>query len=157
MITNEQWTQIASHLKGMWVCVEFSLNGHSILIKRERKTESTTCLAVYIDGYIRGVWMNRPEDISQDDAFMAGVVSRVWMHKFTPRWSKKELQEIEKSKRKFGAKFIKEVYGAEPEKAGITMLTPYFGSSAALVRQFKKIEGLQLVTELKPSHLDLVS
>lgn len=44
---------------------------------------------------------------------------------------------------------MKEMFGEAPEKAGWTYLVPYFGSSAPLVRQFKKIEGLELVSELE--------
>ncbi len=151
-ITNEQWKQIAIYLKRSWVDVEFSLNGHSIRISRERKSESTTCLAVYIDNYVKGSWMVQVDKVDPNDVFMTGVVSRVWHHKFYPRYTKKQLESIEKDKRKFGAKFVKEVYGTQPEKTGFTQLLPYFGSSAALVSQYKKIDGLQLVTVLKPSH-----
>lgn len=151
-ITAAQWKEISARLKRQWVHMEFSLNGHAITITRERKSESTTCLAVYIDTIISGKWMVQVDKVDPNDVFMTGVVSRVWQHKFYPRYTKKKLESIEKHKRKFGAKFVKEVYGTQPEKAGFTQLQPHFGSSAALVSQYKKIDGLQLVTVLKPSH-----
>jgi hypothetical protein len=148
-ISKEQWQAIAAELKGGWVQVKFKLHGHEIYITRARKSESTTVLAVYIDGEIKGAWMKVIEDIDPADEFMNQVVKQVFFHKFKARYSKKELETMAKHKRRLGAKRMKEMFGEAPEKAGWTYLAPYFGSSAALVRQFKKIDGLELVSELK--------
>lgn len=148
-ISKEQWKAIEANLKRSWVDMEFSLNGHAIKIQRERKNESTTVLSVYIDGFIKGEWAKSLEKIDADDAFMNGVVKRVWAHSFIKRFNKKALENYAKAKRQCGAKFAHDLYGKDPEKQGVTILLPSFGSSTTLVRQYKKIEGLTLVTELK--------
>ncbi|EKB28347.1 hypothetical protein [Aeromonas dhakensis] len=148
-ISKEQWKAIEAELKGGWVLVKFKLHGHEIYITRERKTESTTVLAIYIDGAIKGTWMKVLENIDPADEFMNKVVKQVFCHKFHKRYGKKDLENYAKAKRQCGAKFANELYGKDPEKQGTTYLFPAFGSSAALVRQFKKIDGLELVSELK--------
>lgn len=148
-ISKEQWKAIEAELKGGWVQVKFKLHGHEIYITRERKTESTTVLAIYIDGAIKGTWMKVLENIDPADEFMNKVVKQVFCHKFHKRYGKKDLDNYAKAKRQCGAKFANELYGKDPEKQGTTYLFPAFGSSAALVRQFKKIDGLELVSELK--------
>jgi hypothetical protein len=148
-ISKEQWKAIEAELKGSWVQVTFKLHGHEIYITRERKSESATVLSVYIDGAIKGVWMKQLDEIDPADEFMNKVVKQVHFHKFAAKWNKKQLDHIAKFKRSFGVKEARKVFGTDPEKAGWTYLVPYFGSSATLVRQFKKIEGLELVSELK--------
>lgn len=148
-ISKEQWKAIEAELQGAWVHMLFDLNGHKISVTRERKTESTTVLAVYIDGAIKGTWMKVLEDIDPADEFMNKVVKQIFCHKFHKRYGKKDLENYAKAKRQCGAKFANELYGKDPEKQGTTYLFPAFGSSTALVRQYKKIEGLELVSELK--------
>lgn len=148
-ISKEQWKVIEAELKDGWVQVKFKLHCHEIYITRERKSESTTVLAVYIDGVIKGTWMKSLEDIDPADEFMNKVVKQVFCHKFHKRYGKKDLENYAKAKRQCGTKFANGLYGKDPEKQGRTYLFPYFGSSTALVRQFKKIEGLELVSELK--------
>lgn len=148
-ISKEQWQAIAAELKGGWVQVTFKLHGHEILITRERKSESSTVLAVYIDGVMKGIWMQELSKIDPSDEFMNKVVKQVHFHRFKACYSKKKLEEIAKWKRKYGAKETKEIWGDQPEKSGWTYLVPFFGSSTSLVRQFKKIDGLELVSELK--------
>lgn len=146
-ITAAKWKQISDRLKRQYVQMEFSLNGHSISITRERKTESTSHLCVYIDGCIKGVWMKLLTEIDPADAFMNQVVKQVWFQKFKAMYSKKQLAEFEKCKRQVGVKNFKEIYGADPKSEGITILFPNFSSSAVLVRQFKKIDGLEYLEE----------
>jgi hypothetical protein len=148
-ISKEQWKAIEAELKGSWVQVKFKLHGHEIYITRARKSESTTVLAVYVDGFLKGEWSKFLIDIDPKDEFMNKVIKQVFFHKFRAKWNKKQLEGIAKYKRRFGAKSAKEAYGDNPEKDGWTYLLPYFGSSTALVRQFKKIDGLELVSELK--------
>ncbi|MDX7855197.1 hypothetical protein SJU92_04100 [Aeromonas caviae] len=148
-ISKEQWKAIEAELKGILVQVKFKLHGHEIAISRCRKSESTTVLGVYIDGEIKGSWMKELADIDPADEFMNKVAKQVFFHKFKAMYSKKQIETMAKHKRRLGAKRMKEMFGEAPEKAGWTYLVPYFGSSTALVRQFKKIEGLELVSELK--------
>lgn len=148
-ISKEQWQAIAAELKKQWVQVNFKLHGHEITIRRCRKSESTTVLGVYIDGEIKGAWMKQLDEIDPADEFMNKVAKQVFFHKFKAMYSKKQLETMAKHKRRLGVKRMKEMFGEAPEKAGWTYLVPYFCSSTALVRQFKKIEGLELVSELK--------
>ncbi len=146
-ITAAQWKQISDRLKCQYAQVEFSLNGHSIAVSRERKSESVSHLCVYIDGKIKGVWMQLLTEIDPADEFMNQVVKQVWFQKFKARYSKKQLAEIEKHKRRVGVKLFKEIFGEDQKSQGITILFPNFSSSAVLVRQFKKIDGLEYLEE----------
>ncbi|MEH8118461.1 hypothetical protein Q7I37_12945 [Aeromonas allosaccharophila] len=148
-ISKEQWQAVAAELKKGWVAMKFKLHGHEIDVTRERKSESTTVLAVYIDGAMKGIWFKELSEIDPADEFMNKVVKQVFFHKFHKRYGKKQLEEYAKCKRQCGAKFANELYGKDPEKQGTTYLFPAFGSSTALVRQFKKIEGLEMVSEQK--------
>lgn len=148
-ITAAQWKQISDHLKCQHAQVEFSLNGHSIAVIRERKSESVSHLCVYIDGKFKGVWMQLLTEIDPADEFMNHVVKQVLFHKFKARYSRDQLAKLEKYKRRFGVKTFKEIYGEDPKSEGFTILYPNFSSSAVLVRQFKKIDGLTLVTVLR--------
>ncbi|MGL5007352.1 MAG: hypothetical protein ACRC53_08320 [Plesiomonas sp.] len=149
-ISKEQWKAIQTRLKAFMVHLEFSLNGHAITIQRVRKSENTTALAVYIDHKIKGDWVGRIDEISPDDAFINCVVKQVWHHRFVASYNRKEIQQLEKVKKRIGVKRFKELYSTtDPKTLGFTYLTPYFGSAAVLMRQFKKIDGLQLVTELQ--------
>lgn len=148
-ISKEQWQAIAAELKNQWVQVKFKLHGHEIYVTRERKSESRSVLVVYIDSCFKSEWMKELKDIDPADEFMNKVVKQVHFHRFKALYSKKQLEGIAKHKRKYGAKQANEIWGENPENAGWTWLVPFFGSSTALVRQFKKIEGLELVSELK--------
>lgn len=149
-ISKEQWKTIEGLLKAMWVDMKFDLNGHEISIRRARKSESQTVLEVFIDGVIQGEWMQDVAKLDPADEFMNKVVKQVWFHKFYPRFKAKELAELNKYKKAIGVRRFKAQWGSDDlKKQGWHYLVSHFGSAATLVRQFKKIDGLTLITTLE--------
>jgi hypothetical protein len=149
-ISKEQWKTIEERLKAMWVDMKFDLNGHEISIHRARKSESRTVLEVFIDGVIKGEWMQNVDKLDPADEFMNQVVKQVWFHKFFARFKAKELAQLEKYKKAVGVRRFKAQWGdGDLKKQGWHYLMSHFGSAATLVRQFKKIEGLTLITTLE--------
>lgn len=149
-ISKEQWKTIEELLKAMWVDMKFDLNGHEISIRRARKSESRTVLEVFIDGVIKGEWMQNVAKLDPADEFMNQVVKQVWFHKFYARFKAKDLAELDKYKKAVGVRRFKAQWGAgDLKKQGWYYLVSYFGSAATLVRQFKKIDGLTLITHVK--------
>ncbi|MGY3910768.1 hypothetical protein ACW5XW_02825 [Aeromonas piscicola] len=150
MISKEQWKAIEEHLKAMWVDMKFDLHGHEIQIRRARKSESRTVLEVFIDGAIKGEWVQSVDKLDPADQFINQVVKQVWFHKFFAQYSAKQIAQLEKYKKQIGIKRFKAQWGdGDLKKQGCYYLMSHFGSAATLVRQFKKIEGLTLITPLE--------
>lgn len=149
-ISNVQWMAIEALLTASWVDMKFGLNGHEIYIRRARKSESKTVLEVFIDGAIKGEWMQDVAKLDPADEFMNQVVKQVWFHKFFARFKAKELAQLEKYKKAVGVRRFKAKWGdGDLKKQGWHYLQPHFGTAATLVRQFKKIDGLTLITPLE--------
>lgn len=149
-ISKEQWKTIEGLLKAMWVDMKFDLNGHEISIRRARKSESRTVLEVFIDGVIKGEWVQNVDKLDPADEFMNQIVKQVWFHKFFARFKAKEIAQLEKYKKLVGVKRFKAEWGeGDLKKQGCYYLMSHFGSAATLVRQFKKIDGLTLITTLE--------
>ena len=149
-ISNAQWKAIEAILTNPWCEMKFDLNGHEIYIRRARKSESKTVLEVFIDGAIKGEWMKDVAKLDPADEFMNQVVKQVWFHKFFARFKAKELAQLEKYKKAVGVRRFKAQWGdGDLKKQGWHYLQPHFGTAATLVRQFKKIDGLTLITHVE--------
>ncbi|MCU8031800.1 hypothetical protein ACROAH_14830 [Shewanella oncorhynchi] len=135
-ITKEQWQQLETEMAGSFVNVKFSYQGHEISVQRERKSESSTELAVYIDGYIKGGWICSPENQPEDTP---KILPQVWNTKTRSAYSPKKIADLEK---KFGKRKAKEYFPNLHHKVGVLM--PFFSKASVLCRQFKKLEGLAL-------------
>lgn len=133
-ITKQQWAAIAKELQSMMPVVVFTFDGREISIQRERKNESTTLLAVYIDGYIKGQW-SLPDREGFDP-----IVEKVWCKKTSRLYSPQKKKKLEK---KFGKRRLREILpNVDAENF---YYSPHFGSSRTLVGQYKKLDGLQVV------------
>lgn len=149
-ISKEQWKKIEAILTDPWFEMKFDLNGHEISIRRARKSESRTVLGVFINGEVKGKWAQNVAELDPADEFMNQVVKQVWFHKFHARFKAKDLAQLEKYKKAVGVRRFKARFGDEdPKKQGWHYLMPHFGTAATLVRQFKKIDGLTLITTLE--------
>ena len=131
-ITKDQWQQIEDELSGMFACVKFNYQGSEIIVKRERKNESTTLLVVYIDGEIQGKWFTRPEDSPK-------VLPEVWCKRSSARYQPKFIERIEKI---YGKRQAKKEYPDLHSRR--EWFEPFFSKSSVLCRQFKKLKGLEL-------------
>ncbi|TVP09810.1 hypothetical protein [Shewanella sp. KCT] len=135
-ISKAQWQQVEDELAGSWVNVAFSYQGVELLIRRERRNESTTVLAVYLDGVIKGAWMCQVKDLPAD---APSILPKVWVIKSMARYKRKSIVDIEKI---WGKRRAKKEY---PDlHSRIEYLVPYFSKASVLCRQFKKLEGLEL-------------
>jgi hypothetical protein len=136
-ISKEQWKQLEYELASGWVDVAFHYKGHEVAIRRERKNETTTVLAVYVDGCIKGNWFN-PIDKLPDDA--PKVMWDVWYHRSMAIYKPQQIAELEKIYGKRRARReIPKLHGR------IEWIEAYFPKASILCRQFKKLKGLELV------------
>ena len=132
-ISKELWQQIEEELKGIFGSASFKLDGHEISIERRSKTEGMTVLCVFIDGKIEYKFI-------QPDKHPSEIHSKVWRTRKVSVYSPKEKQRIYKE---FGKRKAKE-YFPNLEKKG-AYLDSTFNTALSLVRQFKKLEGLEVV------------
>lgn len=136
-ISKEQWASIEERLKGFYFSVKFTLSGHEITVQKVRYKENQYALCVYIDGSWKGLWMTGDKDPVYDP-----IVKQVWRKRSRALYSPAKKARIRKS---FGVRRTKEMF-PDLDKA-IVMWMPDFKTAASLVRQFKKIDGLELVAE----------
>lgn len=142
-ITKEQWKKIEEEMSGMFVSVCFKYKGYDLHIVREREGENKTTLTVYVDDLIKGAWFSalagRDESDEQPEG-MPTILKEVWKLKTKARHSKKRIASMEKA---IGKRRTKKDY---PELYAIDeYYWPYFSKASVLCRQFKKLEGLELV------------
>jgi hypothetical protein len=132
-ITTEEWKQIEEELQGVFATACFNLEQVEIVIQRKRISESTTVLAVFLDGEIRPAWGFDSHEQNHP------LVERVWRKRSRSIYSPKEKARIYKS---FGKRAGKKYFPKIEESQ--YWLDSSFTTAASLVRQFKKISGLEL-------------
>lgn len=134
MISKEQWQEVEEELKGLFPTVKFRYQEHEVRVTRERKSESQTVLAVYVDGYIRGAWM-----LPSREGFDP-IARQLWRTRTKGVYSPKMIKEIEKIWGKRQAK------KRHPDLHGKReYFDPYFVTAASIVRQYRKLDGLELL------------
>jgi hypothetical protein len=136
-ITKAQWQQIESEMARGFVNIKFSYQGFELSIQRERKSESMTVLAVYIDGYIKGEWLGNIDDIKAD---APSILKEVYCHKTIAVYKPAQIAKIEKI---FGKRRAKTEWPNLHKK--IVCLAPYFSKASVLCRQLKKLKGLEVI------------
>ncbi len=141
------WKQVESALASPFASEVFKYKGHKISVQRQYESESKTKLSVYIDDYIKGAWIVIPygNDSEKEQAKLKerpDVIDDVWMLKTQSKFTKRHIESMIKI---FGKRrAIKE----NPELYGkISYRWPYFNKSSSVVRQFKKLEGIEWVRE----------
>ena len=134
-ITKEQWQQIEEELKGMFCDVRFNLQGHELLVRRAQVGEGRWELVVYIDKSIKPIC-----GMPSHEEFLP-IVEQVWRKRSKARYSPKRQKEIIKIWGKRRAK--KEWPDLE---AKIYWYDFIFKTASSVVRQYRKIEGLELVS-----------
>ncbi|KZN39810.1 hypothetical protein JL49_17165 [Pseudoalteromonas luteoviolacea] len=144
-INKEAWDVITEHLAGLFPTVEFQLGSYIIKVKRSFPTESTSTLAVYIDDFIKGEWIHNTEN-------RPTCIESVWKKKTRAYYTPKQVKRLEKD---FGKRDAKKYFPNLHNK--YEYLHPYFSTSNVLVNQFKKIEGLKLLSIDCESYEEYVS
>ena len=142
MITKEQWDGIENALTGYFARVKFRYQEREIIVSREGSGEGRRVLVVYVDGYIKGGW-TFPDSESFDP-----IARDVWRERkkayFSPAKKAKIIKEI-------GKRAAKRMFSNFDDV--MIYYTPDFTSAKSLVRQFKKLEGVEII----PPNLDEIA
>lgn len=137
-ISKEQWHGIQNELTELYNSVKFRLSsGEVITVNKLFVTENKTALVVWINGERSPVW-----GWPHRDEFRP-IVKQVWRRR-THQPGAKQVRKI--SAMKGGKTWLK-----RKENAHLFKVYEYwegrFITASSLVRQFRKIEGLELVPE----------
>lgn len=143
-ITKEQWTEIEKHLAGLFSSVIFKYGEFEITVTRGRVSESKTSLVVYVDVVIKGGWYSKDNE-------RPACIPDVWRKRTRAKYTAKSIKSFEKIWGKRRAK--KEM----PELYEVTQYhTCDFTTAKSLVRQYKKLEGLELIKIGGKSYYDYI-
>jgi hypothetical protein len=132
-ISKEQWAEIEKQLAGLFGSVIFKYGEFEITVIRGRVSESKTSLVVYVDDVIKGGWYSKDNE-------RPSCIPDVWRKRTRARYTTKSIKDAEKvwGKRR-AKKEMPELY----EKTEYH--TCEFTTAKSLVRQYKKLEGLELI------------
>ena len=124
---------IEGELKGVFGRVEFSLDGNTVSCVKEHVSENKMNIVVHINGEIKGVWIGRNPEWD--------FVKKVFAQKRHSSFKPKEKQGLIES---FGKRRAKEIF---PNLDEVTVFySPFFSVAGSLVRQYSKLEGLEIVS-----------
>lgn len=137
-ISKEQWIGIQGTLTTLYNSVKFRLpSGEVLTVNKCFVSENKTRLVVWIDGVHSTVW-----GWPHHDEFRP-VVKQIWRRR-THQPGAKQVRKI--SAMKGGKAWLKRKENADLFKV-YEYWDGYYATAASLVRQFRKIEGLELVPE----------
>ena len=146
MITAEQWKTIEETLKyGLFKQVKFKLprDGHIVTVHKTFIAENKTAIVVWIDGERSDGW-GWPDS----DNFRP-LVKEVWKRK-TFRPGDRIIRRLSKTKE--GKRLLK-----QKENASLYEVREYwlymFDTASQLVKQYRTIPGLELITEPEPTNV----
>ena len=132
-ISKEVWQQIEDGLKSTFASAEFKLGNDEIHVTRVRLSESKTALAVYINGKIKGSDTGITKDAPE-------INQQVWRKRTRAKYQPKFKAQVIKI---WGKREAKKRYSDLEDKH--VFFDPTFNTAASVVRQFKKIDGLEVV------------
>lgn len=124
-ISAEQWKEINVALDGIVGRVKFRYKEHQLtvdVVQVKRALE----LCVYVDGEINGAWLSETHELRP-------YLEEVWYRKERSLFSAKQKKEYRGlvSKKQLNQKAV--------------AFVPTFPSPTVLIRQYKKLKGLELV------------
>lgn len=90
--TKEQWEEIAKEMNSLFGSVHLKCDGYLLSTKMERDKNNRLYIVVYINGYIRGKWIEVVDDPEQ----FSDIPKRFYRHSSRQRMSAKELKVWEK-------------------------------------------------------------
>lgn len=124
-ITTEQWSEIKAALSGTFGRAVFNYKGHRIAVSVEQDGRKLV-LAAYINGEIRGAWQETANEMNP-------IITQVWYPKEVQAYTAKVKKELKGllSKKELNKKVV--------------FMSPWFPSPSSLLRQYKKLDGLELV------------
>lgn len=136
MITKEQWEEIKKQLAGVYGDVKFKLDETELFVKKGFIAENKLAILVYINEAIQ---------LGQgytDSKVFNPITQKVWCTKTRSVYKPKEKEKLIKIWGK------REAYKRHDLDKKIVSYVPYFGTYATFERQYKKLENLELITEL---------
>jgi hypothetical protein len=135
LITKEQWAEIEKDLAGYFGSKDFYLGKDKISVVREAWKEGERRLIVYFNGSLRPAWTHK-----QDNKNYNPLVEKFWCKKSRAKWRAKFRASMTKI---YGKKRVLQECPDLGEK--LIFYVPFFAKAKALVTQFKKITGLELI------------
>lgn len=145
-ISKEAWEDIESSLSCSYVDISFKFKGYLLQVNRVRISESKTALMVWIDGKSRSSWGCAHLDFMKSNLTTdeiestPSIIPDVWKPVARSNYKPKQIKAFEKIN---GKRWCK--------KEGIydktVFYTSTFSKASVLVRQFKKLDGLELITD----------
>lgn len=130
-ISKEQWEQIERDLTG-FTRIEFISGDLKVSVSRKRVSENKLGLVVYLNGEIDLGLISVKESEHNDD------IKKFWRRRSRAVYSAADKARIIKA---FGKREAKKSFNLD--RASI-WYEPVFPTTKALIRQFKKIDGLEL-------------
>ena len=138
-ISKEQWNGIQNTLSGLYGEVKFRMpSGEDITVNKRLIAENKMALIVWINGERSDAW-----GLKSHDEYRS-VTELVWRRK-TYRPGASIIRRA--SKTRDGQRWLKRKENAYVHEV-VEYRVCYFNTAASLVRQFSKIEGLELVSPL---------
>lgn len=136
MITKEQWEKIKRELSGVYGSVKFKVDETELLVKKGFIAENKLAIMVYMDEIIQigAGWT--------DSKVFNPITKKVWCTKTSSVYKQKEKEKLIKIWGK------REAYERHDLDKKIVSYVPYFNTYATFERQYKKLENLELITEL---------
>ena len=136
MITKEQWEKIKRELSGVYGSVKFKVDETELFVKKGFIAENKLAILVYINGAIQ-----LGQGYTDSEVFNP-ITKKVWCTKTRSVYKPKVKEKLIKIWGK------REAYKRHDLDKKIVSYIPYFGTYATFERQYKKLENLELITEL---------
>ncbi|WP_028302635.1 hypothetical protein [Oceanospirillum beijerinckii] len=148
-ISNKQWAEVQRELEGLYAQAKFRYEGILVQVVRVAVSESTFALRVYLDGSTCAGWGHK--NLAGPNPHYKPVTEKLWRKRTRAMYPPKKKQELIK---RFGKR------KAESALPGLNDVQVWyeavFMSASSLVRQYKKLEGLELVSVGYQPELDSV-
>ncbi len=148
-ISNEQWAEVQRELEGLYAQAKFRYEGVRIQVTRVAVSEGKYALAVYLDGSICAGWGHA--DIGGPNPSFKPVTEMLWRKRSKAMYPPKEKERLIKE---FGKRKAENFFPGFNKTQ--VWYEAVFMSASSLVRQYKKLEGLELVSVGYQPELDSV-
>lgn len=137
-INKAQWQKLEEEMTYGYVDIKFKYKGYELSVQRVRTSESKSVLAVYINGHYKISWGL----IDRECEDRPSVITEVWKQRSMAKYKAKDIKVFEKI---WGKRQAKKKFPDLHDRH--SWYEPAFPKASVLCRQFKKLEGLELVEE----------
>jgi hypothetical protein len=132
-ISKEQWLAIEEELKGSYCQVDFKIDGHEVELRKRFVAENKIAIIAYVDGKVSG------SDCLEDGDDFRPIVKKVHRARVKHHYSPAKKKKLEKD---FGKRRVRKMI-PNIDKTW-TYYDASFPKASVLIRQYKKLEGLEL-------------